>query len=140
MNLMNNQADTNDTENSVLEVLHATQTLLDAIAAADWKTYETLCDESLTCFEPEARGVLVEGMDFHRYYFELGGAEGLHNTTMASPHVRVVGEDMAIVSYIRLVQHQPGGSGSETSRTEETRVWVRRPEGWRHVHFHRSAN
>lgn len=140
---MNNQAspaDNNASENTVLEVLHATQMLLEAITSADWKTYEKLCDESLTCFEPEAPGVLVEGMDFHQYYFELGGAEGLHNTTMASPHVRVIGEDMAIVSYIRLVQHQPGGSGTATSRSEETRVWVRRPEGWKHVHFHRSTN
>ena len=127
-------------EHAISEVIHSTQTLLDAIASADWKTYETLCDESLTAFEPEAKGVLVEGMDFHRYYFELGGTEGLHNTTMASPHVRIVGEDMAIVSYIRLVQHQPGGSGTATSRFEETRVWVRRPEGWKHVHFHRSNN
>ncbi len=137
---MSNQTQNDSTEDTILEVLGATQMLLDSIAAADWKTYETLCDESLTCFEPEARGVLVEGMDFHRYYFELGGAEGLHNTTMASPHVRVIGEDMAIVSYIRLVQHQPGGSGAATNRSEETRVWVRRPEGWKHVHFHRSAN
>ncbi len=29
-----------------------------------------ICDPGLTCFEPEALGNLVEGMDFHRFYFE----------------------------------------------------------------------
>ncbi len=125
---------------AIEEVIQVTQQLLDAVSAADWKTYEQLCDPSLTAYEPEARGQLVEGMDFHRFYFELGGAEGLHNTTMAAPHVRLLGEDVAIVCYVRLLQHQPGGTAPRTERFEETRVWVRRPEGWRHVHFHRSAN
>ena len=29
-------------------------------------------DASLTCFEPEARGNLIEGMDFHKFYFDNG--------------------------------------------------------------------
>lgn len=29
-----------------------------------------ICDPGLTSFEPEALGNLVEGMDFHRFYFE----------------------------------------------------------------------
>lgn len=31
-----------------------------------------ICDPGLTAFEPEALGNLVEGMDFHRFYFENG--------------------------------------------------------------------
>ena len=34
--------------------------VLDAIAAADWDTYELLRDPGLTAFEPEARGHRVE--------------------------------------------------------------------------------
>lgn len=29
-----------------------------------------ICDPGLTSFEPEALGNLVEGMDFHKFYFE----------------------------------------------------------------------
>ncbi|HVX59099.1 MAG TPA: hypothetical protein VHC19_00810, partial [Pirellulales bacterium] len=55
------------------ELLALNQRLLESIQAADWKTYEELCDPSLSAFEPEGRGQLIEGMAFHRYYFDLGG-------------------------------------------------------------------
>ena len=29
-----------------------------------------ICDPGLTSFEPEALGNLVEGMDFHKFYFD----------------------------------------------------------------------
>ena len=47
-------------------ILAKTQQLLVAIAGGDWNTYAELCDPSLTCFEPEALGNLVDGLDFHR--------------------------------------------------------------------------
>jgi hypothetical protein len=31
-----------------------------------------ICDAHLTAFEPESMGNLVEGMDFHKFYFENG--------------------------------------------------------------------
>ena len=42
-------------------------------------------------------------MEFHSFYFELGGVSGPHNTTICSPHVRLLG-DVAVVCYVRLVQ------------------------------------
>ena len=44
------------------EVLALTERLLRAIAEGDWNTYEELCAADMTCFEPEARGHLVEGL------------------------------------------------------------------------------
>lgn len=32
--------------------------------------HRRICDPGLTSFEPEALGNLVEGMDFHKFYFE----------------------------------------------------------------------
>ncbi len=66
------------------ELLRLNERLLDAIAAADWNVYAELCDPSLSCFEPEATGQLVEGLDFHHFYFKLGAVRGEHNTTMCA--------------------------------------------------------
>lgn len=35
-------------------------------------TFRKICDPHLTAFEPEALGNLVEGIDFHKFYFENG--------------------------------------------------------------------
>lgn len=121
------------------ELLALSRQLLDAIAAADWATYERLCDPSITCFEPEARGHLVPGMAFHKFYFDLGAASGPRNTTLVDPHVRVLG-DSAVVSYVRLVQRTGPDGRPATATFEETRVWQRQNGQWRHVHFHRSEN
>jgi calcium/calmodulin-dependent protein kinase (CaM kinase) II len=120
------------------ELLQLNQRLLESIAAADWATYQELCDPSLTAFEPEAVGQLVEGMAFHHFYFNLGRARGNHHTTMCSPRVRVMG-DVAVIAYVRLNQRQAGDATPFTAAFEETRVWQRRDGRWRHVHFHRSA-
>jgi ketosteroid isomerase-like protein len=120
------------------ELLRLNQRLLDAIAGTDWEVYQELCDPGLTCFEPEATGQLVAGMDFHHFYFKLAGGKGVHNTTMCSPHVRVIG-DAAIVSYARLNQRVLADGTPATRTCEETRVWQRKDGRWRHVHLHRSA-
>ncbi|MCA9265814.1 MAG: DUF4440 domain-containing protein [Planctomycetales bacterium] len=124
---------------TISELLALTQELLEAIATANWEKYQELCDATLTAFEPESRGQLIEGLDFHQYYFELGGRRGPHNTTISAPHVRLLGSDVAVVSYTRLVQHVNSGGQPETSRCEETRVWHRKGDQWRNVHFHRSV-
>lgn len=120
------------------ELLRLNQRLLESIACGDWATYTELCDPSLTAFEPEAVGQLVQGLEFHRFYFQLGGAKEPRVTTMASPLVRLFG-DVAVLTYVRLNQRL-GAAGPATTATEETRVWHRRDGRWRHVHFHRSAS
>jgi calcium/calmodulin-dependent protein kinase (CaM kinase) II len=79
-------------------------------------------------------------MEFHRFYFDLGAGASTKNTTICLPHVRLLGEDAAVVSYIRLVQCLDADGVPQTSRFEETRIWERQDGAWRHVHFHRSAN
>jgi hypothetical protein len=121
------------------QLLELTRQLLTAIADRDWKTYAQLCDPTLTCFEPEALGLMVEGMDFHKFYFDLPGGPGRRNTTLASPHVRLMGQDAAVVSYVRLVQKGDSGTEPATAAFDETRVWQRIQGEWKHVHFHRSS-
>src|SRR5215467_3827454 len=116
------------------ELLDLTARLLDCIARADWATYEELCDPSLTAFEPEALGQLVEGLDFHHFYFTLGGGTRKQNTTMCAPRVRLMG-DVAVVTYVRLGQRVNPDGVPVTTGFAETRVWQRRDGRWRHVHF-----
>jgi calcium/calmodulin-dependent protein kinase (CaM kinase) II len=125
-------------EATTQELLQLNQRLLDSIARADWATYHDLCDPGLTAFEPEARGQLVEGLDFHHFYFLLGAAREPHHTTMCSPRVRLLG-DVAIVTYVRLNQRVSADGLPILAGFEETRVWHRQQGQWRHVHFHRSA-
>jgi calcium/calmodulin-dependent protein kinase (CaM kinase) II len=122
---------------AVVELLNLNRRLLTSIAEGDWETYAALCDPTLTAFEPESRGCLVEGLDFHRFYFERGGPAGPQNTTMVSAQVRLMGE-AAVVSYVRLVQRLDDQGKPVSARSEETRVWQCREGTWRHVHFHRS--
>ena len=119
------------------ELLDLTRRLLDSIALGDWETYQELCDPTLTAFEPEALGHLVDGLDFHHFYFRLGAVPGDHHTSLSSPHVRVMG-DVAVVSYVRLNQRVDSAGRPTTAGFEETRVWQKRDGRWRHVHFHRS--
>ena len=123
------------------ELLALNRRLLESIATGDWATYVELCDPTLTCFEPEARGQWVEGMDFHHFYFKLGDGKPSTaplNITVSAPHVRVMG-DVAVISFIRLVQKLDGSGSPITARSEETRVWQRQGGRWRHVHFHRTV-
>ena len=62
----------------------------------------------------------------------VGAAEGPRNTTMASPKVRLMG-DVAVVTYVRLVQYLDDSSGAVTSHYEETRIWQRQDGRWQHV-------
>jgi Calcium/calmodulin dependent protein kinase II association domain len=122
------------------ELIALNQRLLDSIVSADWKTYDELCDPTISAFEPEARGRLVEGMPFHKFYFALGKPKVVPQATMVTPHVRLLGEDAAVLSYVRLVQKLDEAGSPVTTVSEETRVWQRREGQWRHVHFHRSNN
>jgi len=124
------------------QLLQLNQRLLSAIVSGDWKTYEALCDPSITCFEPEARGQVVVGMPFHKYYFDLPGSpqKPAKNVTMSQPHVRLLGNDGAVLSYVRLTQSLDANGAPQTGRMEETRVWQRIGGEWKHVHFHRSGN
>ena len=111
--------------------------LLAAIDRSDWDTYQLLCDPSLSAFEPEALGNLVEGMEFHRTYFAHPSNSISRKSIIRSPHLRLLG-DTAVISYIRVVQSVSSDGQHSTSSFEETRVWQQIEGSWKHVHFHRS--
>lgn len=120
------------------ELLSLSQQLLSVIDAGNWDAYAKLCDPSLSCFEPEALGQLVEGLPFHKFYFDMPGTGRPKQSTMASPKVRVMG-DAAVVTYVRVVQKIQADGSPVCVAIEETRVWQKQNGSWLHVHFHRSA-
>jgi calcium/calmodulin-dependent protein kinase (CaM kinase) II len=125
--------------NEEAQIVALTERLVRAIAAADWQTYCELCAEDLTAIEPEAEGHLVQGLGFHQHYFDMGERSPYANvtTTISSPHVRMMG-DVSVIAYVRLTQRVAADGHSQTSATQETRVWQRVDGNWQHVHFHRS--
>ena len=120
------------------ELLDLSRQLLKAIETQNWEQYTLLCDADLTAFEPEARGHLVQGLDFHHFYFKLSGSGKPRQSTMIDPRVQVFGET-ALVTYVRLTQSLDENGTPQTSACEETRIWHRKNGQWKHVHFHRSV-
>ncbi|XP_052463438.1 calcium/calmodulin-dependent protein kinase type II subunit beta isoform X25 [Carassius gibelio] len=123
------------------EIIKITEQLIEAINNGDFDAYAKICDPGLTSFEPEALGNLVEGMDFHRFYFEnllSKNSKPIH-TTILNPHVHLIGEEAACIAYIRLTQFVDGQGLPRSSQSEETRVWHRRDSKWQNVHFHCSG-
>ncbi|XP_075335773.1 calcium/calmodulin-dependent protein kinase type II subunit gamma isoform X15 [Odontesthes bonariensis] len=123
------------------EIIKMTEQLIEAINNGDFEAYMRICDPGLTSFEPEALGNLVEGMDFHKFYFEnlLSKNSKPVHTTILNPHVHLIGEDAACIAYIRLTQYIDGQGRPRSCQSEETRVWHRRDAKWLNVHFHCSG-
>ncbi|XP_044011094.1 calcium/calmodulin-dependent protein kinase type II alpha chain isoform X5 [Aphidius gifuensis] len=126
------------------EIIKMTEQLIESINTGDFEGYTKICDPHLTAFEPEALGNLVEGMDFHKFYFDnavLGKNASCKavNTTILNPHVHLLGDDAACIAYVRLTQYVDKQGIAHTQQSEESRVWHKKDNKWQNVHFHRSA-
>ena len=93
-------------------------------------------------------GQLVEGMDFHKFYFDFLHSQSVDASvppplsTLASPQTVILG-DVGIVTYTRLKQKVGTPLEGFVDSSNETRVWHRRKISgggyeWKHIHFHRS--
>ncbi|CAH8583745.1 unnamed protein product [Schistosoma turkestanicum] len=130
-------------ESKKQDIIRATEQLLAAAAAGDFELYLKFLDSQFTYFGPEACGNLLEGADFHKFYFEQiipkSVVRAIH-TSILNPTVHLMGEDAACIAYTRLTQFLDKCGMPHTQQTEETRVWVRRNDrGWQNVHVHRSC-
>ncbi|XP_071264460.1 calcium/calmodulin-dependent protein kinase type II delta 2 chain isoform X2 [Salvelinus alpinus] len=124
------------------EIIKVTEQLIESINNGDFEAYAKICDPGLTSFEPEALGNLVEGHDFHRFYFDNALSKGNRpvHTILLNPHVHLIAENAACIAYIRLSQYMDAGGMPRTMQSEETRVWHRRDGKWQNIHFHRSGS
>ncbi|CAF0718883.1 unnamed protein product [Adineta steineri] len=131
------------TDRLTLEITKVTEQLLQAIANSDYEMYKSLCDPKITCFEPETIGNLVEGLDFHKFYFDTvlsaKASKPTINCTMLTPVVHTLGDESACIAYVLLLQYIDRHGQAQSVRTEETRVWHKKDTRWQCVHFHRSG-
>eukprot|EP00729_Bicosta_minor_P010471 gene10471-18737_t len=82
------------------EVIKLNNDLVTCIGAKDWDTYKRLVDPALTCFESEAPGVLVEGLDFHKFYFDLPAApKGKTRTTLLDLKANMLTSEVCLITY-----------------------------------------
>jgi calcium/calmodulin-dependent protein kinase (CaM kinase) II len=132
------------------DIIALNQKLLDAIVCGDYNTYSSLCSEDITCFEPECEGHQVQGLAFHKFYFDLPAPPSLVPknisdlpptvVTMSSVHVRRLGDNAAVISYVRVNQSCLQTGEPKVTKACETRVWQKVDSGkWKNVHMHRSA-
>ncbi|XP_077585116.1 calcium/calmodulin-dependent protein kinase type II subunit gamma-like isoform X3 [Stigmatopora nigra] len=136
-----NNAEEEEMKGRKQEIIKMTEQLIEAINNGDFEAYTRICDPGLTSFEPEALGNLVEGMDFHKFYFDnlLSKNSKPVHTTILNPHVHLMGDDAACIAYIRLTQYMDAQGRPRSCQSEETRVWQRRDTKWLNVHFHCSG-
>ncbi|KAL7668234.1 hypothetical protein ACOME3_008944 [Neoechinorhynchus agilis] len=85
-----------DKQNKIVsEINKATSDVLRAISCCDFEAYRNLCDAKMTCFEPETCGNLIEGLDFHRFYFES-------SSTASSPsNIPLPGQAQTMVGTVK---------------------------------------
>uniref|UniRef100_A0A3Q3KFI8 calcium/calmodulin-dependent protein kinase n=1 Tax=Monopterus albus TaxID=43700 RepID=A0A3Q3KFI8_MONAL len=140
--VIHNPADGNKVYTRKQEIIKVTEQLIESINNGDFEAYTSICDPGLTSFEPEALGNLVEGTDFHRFYFENALSKGKQpiHTILLNPHVHLIGEEAACIAYIRLTQYIDSNGMPRTMQSEETRIWHRRDSKWQNIHFHRSGS
>ncbi|TPX59806.1 hypothetical protein PhCBS80983_g02176 [Powellomyces hirtus] len=141
-------------------LIDLTAQLLQSIAHGDWDTYARLCSHDVTAFEPEAGEHQVQGLDFHKFFFDLDKSQSSPpppyedsttgvspalpppTTTLVSPHVRFLSSDRtsALITYVRLVQRATPTGGVTIKNSQETRVWEweKKDSAWKCVHVHRS--
>ena len=123
------------------QIIGLTEILIDSNLANDWETYSSLCDPYLTTREPGPQGRVVEGLQFHKRYFDLNRGERNRGgqTTMRDPEVKLLSERAAAVSYSRFAPGNDRDFRSVGSSVRETRVWEVINGRWLNVHFHQSG-
>jgi len=127
-----------------IELLRLSKQMLKAIQDADWEVFCSLVDESLTALTPSGHGHIIQGLQFHRALFDPTFRAAcpwkIVNTSIASPLVRLLGPDSAMVCYAVVLQCATrSGTELKSVAINETRIWHQKSESvWKNVHVHSS--
>lgn len=108
-----------------------------AFAASDIETVLALFAPSAIFIGTLSPGATTRPADL-RDYFELALRGRARAARTEDPRIRAIGADAAIVTGTSITGELKDGAWIE-GRGRLTLVFERHPEGWRIVHFHRSA-
>uniref|UniRef100_A0A915HPA5 Calcium/calmodulin-dependent protein kinase II association-domain domain-containing protein n=1 Tax=Romanomermis culicivorax TaxID=13658 RepID=A0A915HPA5_ROMCU len=128
-----------------LEILKATETIVEALYSGNSDVYMKLCDPGITSFQEESYGNLVEGLDFHKFCFDNvhhSGKASKHHAVrcrVLNPCIHLMGDDHACIAYSCLVQYLDNSGVPSTCQSQETRLWQKRDGKWLCIHTHRSG-
>ncbi|EUB58891.1 Calcium/calmodulin-dependent protein kinase type II delta 2 chain [Echinococcus granulosus] len=86
------------------EIIRLTEQLLAAATACDYEGYTRLMCPKFTYFGPDVRGTLVEGCDFHKFYFDQDSKRGGQQKKGSSSHCGL-GARLKPSSLGKLMQH-----------------------------------
>ena len=74
----------------------------------------------------------------HRTALRFRAIAGINDSASGGTAlVRVLG-DVAVVTYVRVVQKLDGQGSPVSAAAMETRIWQKTAAGWKHIHFHRA--
>ncbi|XP_024404059.1 UMP-CMP kinase 3 isoform X1 [Physcomitrium patens] len=132
------------------ELLQATADLLTGLDTGNYKAYKRYCHPALSIFEPDSQGQLVEGMDLRKFKFNVGSVTDRLTltqrlrSTVVTPKVSILGAEVALVSYTRVLKLHSHPDDGDVEAYNETGVWQRLKsddgcKNWKLVHYHRSV-
>lgn len=121
-----------------MDIIKLTEKITSAMLTGDYDLFVRLTEPQLTCFLPEAGGNLIEGVSFHKFYFDnvdqrLGKPA---STYILNPHVCFLSDEAAYIAYKRLTQFIHKNGSPMTIHMEETRIWQKQGGRWICVHYH----
>ena len=104
------------------EILGKTTQICEAMVLNDTKTYEALCAENFSKFEPDIN------INFGKTV----------QVTIVNPNVKKVGMNGCCISYSKLVQYINQENAHVTHQSLETRLWENTDGEWKCLHLHSS--
>lgn len=125
----------NEEQDAIWETIHRH---LESIFTRDEETYRETTAADLSLYEWFVTPHRMDGLDFHLFMIEhsWAGTDGDFRYDLWEPRLQLYG-DTAVVSYTFALTIAK--EGAITHRTHnESRVLVKRENGWQVVHVHKS--
>lgn len=125
-----------------MEIIRLTEQWIAYCTVGDFEAFTRLVDPGITCFMPGTCGNMVEGLDFHKFFFDnvVSRSAKSSNTYVLNPYVHLLGNSAACIAFTRLTQYIDRSGLPHTQQSEDTVVWLKRSSGWQIVHIHRSVS